>query len=346
MGTLVRTRPQQVEPLPPDSVIFGQSDAMAAVRQKVERLTSATIPVLIQGESGTGKEVVARRIHMRSAVADGPFVKVNCPAIPGTLLESELFGYEIGAFTGASAAKAGRIEAANGGSLFLDEIGDLDAALQAKLLQFLQDGQFCRLGATDDTRVELRVICATNRPLDDAVERGAFRRDLYYRINVVNLRLPLLRERLGDIPDLVAYFLEFYNRKYNLNTRMVSTQTVQLMQNYSWPGNIRELENLVKRYVFLASEEAIAVEVGKDNSTSRAQFIPNLPLDGKIQLKRITRNAVRELERQVILKALQANNWNRKQTARTLSISYRALLYKIRDSGLPTTHVQRPSAAG
>jgi len=325
-------RAPQLGDLPPDEVIFGRSEGMAAVRNKVEKIIPASIPVLIQGESGTGKEVIARLIHQRSPLADGPLVKVNCPAIPGTLLESELFGYEKGAFTGAYGAKPGRVEAAHGGVLFLDEIGDLDLGLQAKLLQFLQDGQFCRLGGQDDTRVELRVVCATNRPLEQEIENGTFRQDLFYRINVVNLQLPPLRERVVDIPELAAYFLEFYNAKYNLRTKPLSAQTQRMMQNYGWPGNVRELENLVKRYVILGSEETITGELV---NSQHPQLIPNIPPDGKISLKRVTREAVRELERQVILKALQANNWNRKRAARALSISYRALLYKIRDAGLP-----------
>ena len=326
-------RPPQAQDLPPDEVIFGRSDTMATVRHKVEKISAASIPVLIQGESGTGKEVIARLIHQRSPLADGPMVKVNCPAIPGTLLESELFGYEKGAFTGAYGAKPGRVEAAHGGVLFLDEIGDLDLGLQAKLLQFLQDGQFCRLGGQDDTQVELRVICATNRPLEQEIENGNFRQDLFYRINVVNLQLPALRDRAVDIPDLAAYFLDFYNAKYSLKTRPLSGQTMRLMQNYAWPGNVRELENLVKRYVILGSEESVTGELV--NQTQNP-LVPDIPPDGKISLKRVTRDAVRELERQVILKALQANNWNRKRAARALSISYRALLYKIRDAGLPS----------
>jgi len=184
--------------------------------------------------------------------------------------------------------------------------------------------------------VELRVICATNRPLEQEIENGTFRQDLFYRINVVNLQLPALRERVVDIPELAAYFLAFYNAKYNLKTKPLSTQTLRLMENYAWPGNVRELENLVKRYVILGSEETITGELVNRNQTPLA---PTIPADGKISLKRVTREAVRELERQVILKALQANNWNRKRAARALSISYRALLYKIRDAGLPSNRV-------
>jgi two-component system response regulator AtoC len=319
-------------------VIFGQSEVMKAIRHRVDKVASANIPVLIQGESGTGKELIARLIHQRSPWASGPLVKVNCPAIPGTLLESELFGYEKGAFTGAYGAKPGRVELANGGALFLDEIGDLDMGLQAKLLQLLQDGQFCRIGGQEDTRVELRVICATNRPLEQEVESGTFRQDLFYRINVVNLQIPALRERLEDIPQLVEYFLEFHNEKYNAKARPISSQVQRLMQNYNWPGNVREIENLIKRYVILGTEETITSELVNRH---QQQFNPVIPADGTISLKRLTREAVRELERQVILKSLQAHNWNRKRAARALGISYRALLYKIRDAGLPSNRGSR-----
>lgn len=319
--------------LPPDEVIFGCSEAMQAVRQKVEKVAVANIPVLIQGESGTGKELIARLIHYRSPWASGPLVKVNCPAIPGTLLESELFGYEKGAFTGAYGNKPGRVEQAEGGALFLDEIGELEMGLQAKLLQLLQDGQFCRLGGQEDTRVELRLICSTNRPLEQEVENGTFRQDLFYRINVVNLVLPPLRDRIADIPQLVDYFLALHKEKYNSKVRPISPQVLRLMENYGWPGNVRELENLIKRYVILGTEETMTSELV---SRKQSQFSPVIPADGNISLKRVTREAVRELERQIILKSLQAHNWNRKRAARALGISYRALLYKIRDAGLPS----------
>lgn len=327
--------------IPPDDVIFGDSQAMQALRMRVDKVATANIPVLIQGESGTGKELIARIMHLRSPWASGPLVKVNCPAIPGTLLESELFGYEKGAFTGAYGSKPGRVELANGGALFLDEIGDLDLGLQAKLLQLLQDGQFCRIGGQEDTRVELRVICATNRPLDQEVENGTFRQDLFYRINVVNLQLPPLRERLEDIPQLAEYFLEFHNEKYNAKARPISSQVLRLMQDYNWPGNIRELENLVKRYVILGAEETITSELVNRH---KAQFSPSIPVDGTVSLKQVTREAVRELERQVILKALQAHNWNRKRAARALGISYRAMLYKIRNAGLLSSRAARLAA--
>ena len=316
--------------LPPDEVIFGQSEAMRAIRQRVEKLAGANIPVLIQGESGTGKELIVRLIHLYSPWASGPLVKVNCPAIPGTLLESELFGYEKGAFTGANGSKPGRVEMAHRGTLFLDEISELEPGLQAKLLQLLQDGQFCRIGAQEDKKVEVRVVCATNRELEHEIETGSFRADLFYRINVVNLRLPRLRDRSHDIPALVEYFLGYYNEKYNCRAPLPSSQAMSLLERYHWPGNIRELENLIKRYVILGTEEAIAGALLAHNGEHLG---PELP-DGPIALKKMTRQAVRELERRIIFKVLQANNWNRKKTARSLSISYRALLYKIRDAGL------------
>ena len=191
---------------PPEAVIFGRSEVMQSLRDRMDKVASANVPVLIQGESGTGKDIIARMIHGLSPWRTGPFVKVNCPAIPGTLLESELFGYEKGAFTGAYGSKPGRVEMAHRGTLFLDEISELDLGLQSKLLQLLQDGQFCRIGAQEDKKVEVRVVCATNRVLEAEIENGTFRQDLFYRINVVNLQMPPLRERKGDIPELVDIF--------------------------------------------------------------------------------------------------------------------------------------------
>jgi two-component system response regulator AtoC len=266
-------------------------------------------------------------------------VKVNCPAIPGTLLESELFGYEKGAFTGAYGSKPGRVEMAHRGTLFLDEISELDAALQSKLLQLLQDGQFCRIGAQEDKKVEVRVVCATNRRLEEEIENGTFRQDLFYRINVVNVALPPLRERRADIVDLANYFLDFYNRKYNCRAKPLSPELMNVLEKYHWPGNIRELENLIKRYVILGNEDAIT----NDLVAREPQYLnPEINLDGPISLKKITRQAVHELEKKVILKVLQNHHWNRKQAARTLGISYRALLYKIREAGLPPNRSRKP----
>jgi len=318
--------------LPPESIIFGQSEAMQVVHERVEKVASANVPVLIRGESGSGKEVLAKLIHSRSPWGGGPFVKVSCPAIPGTLLESELFGYERGAFTGAFGTKPGRVELANRGTLFLDEIAELDPSLQAKLLQLLQDGQFCRIGAQEDKRVEVRVVCATNRELEREIKAGSFRQDLFYRINVVTVHLAPLRERSVDIPALVGYFLDYYSQKYNLAARPLSAGALRMMQGYNWPGNVRELENLIKRYVILGSEEAITSDLlARDGDRSVDEMFGH----GPFSLKVATRQAVRELERTIILRMLQENHWNRKQTARNLKISYRALLYKIKEAGLP-----------
>ncbi|MBV8894246.1 MAG: sigma-54-dependent Fis family transcriptional regulator [Acidobacteria bacterium] len=324
---------QSLGEIPPAAIVFGRSETMLAVRERLEKVAAANVPVLIQGESGTGKDIIARMIHAQSPWRVGPFVKVNCPAIPGTLLESELFGYEKGAFTGAYGTKPGRVEMAHRGTLFLDEISELDLGLQSKLLQLLQDGQFCRIGAQEDKKVEVRVVCATNRRLEEEIENGTFRQDLFYRINVVNLYLPPLRERRGDIADLANYFLEYYNQKYNCRARTLSPELVSVLQKYHWPGNIRELENLIKRYVILGNEEVITSDLV---TREQEYFNPEIPIDGQVSLKKITRQAVRELERKVILKVLQTHHWNRKQAARALSISYRALLYKIRDAGLPS----------
>jgi two-component system response regulator AtoC len=333
---------QSLGEIPPEQVVFGRSDPMRSLRERLDKIAGANVPVLIQGESGTGKDIVARMIHGLSPWKSGPFVKVNCPAIPGTLLESELFGYEKGAFTGAYGSKPGRVEMAHRGTLFLDEISELDPALQSKLLQLLQDGQFCRIGAQADKKVEVRVVCATNRQLEAEIAAGTFRQDLFYRINVVNLQMPALRERAVDIPDLVNFFLEYYNRKYNCRAKTLSNELMAMLQKYHWPGNIRELENLIKRYVILGTEEAITADLVTHD---RDFFNPEIPIDGPISLKKLTRQAVRELERKVILKVLQANHWNRKQSARALNISYRALLYKIRDTGLPSNRAKYAAAA-
>jgi two-component system, NtrC family, response regulator AtoC len=324
----------------PEAIVFGKSEAMQTLRSRLVKVASANVPVLIQGESGTGKDIIANLIHGFSPWKSGPFVKVSCPAIPGTLLESELFGYERGAFTGAYCTKPGRVEMANRGTLFLDEISELDLALQSKLLQLLQDGQFCPIGARGNKKVDARIVCATNRHLEAEVENGRFRRDLFYRINVVNLRMPPLRERGGDIEGLAHYFLEYYNRKYNCRAQQLSGELLAVLQKYRWPGNIRELENLIKRYVIMGSGDVITNELV---SRSEPGFLNSeINLNGPISLKKLTREVIRELERKVILKTLQANHWNRKKAARALCISYRGLLYKIRDADLCPSRSSRP----
>src|SRR5690348_5958225 len=279
--------------LPPEEVIFGNSRVMQDLRSQVHKVAYASVPVLIEGESGTGKDIVARLIHILSPLRSGPFVKVNCPAIPGTLIESELFGYERGAFTGAYGAKPGRMEMAHSGTLFLDEISELDFPLQSKLLQALQDGQFCRIGGQKDTKVEARVICATNRSLEAEVEKGNFRQDLFYRINVLNLRVPSLRERVADVPVLMKYFMDLYGDKYNCPTRDFSPKMIAAFQRYHWPGNIRELENSIRRFVILGDKEVLLGEM----KAQRPQALElDFVYDGSMSLRVLSRTAVRQLE--------------------------------------------------
>lgn len=322
--------------LPPDSVIFGTGPAMAAVREKLDKVAEINLPVLIEGESGTGKEIIAKYIHQRSSWADGAFVKVNCPAIPDTLVESELFGYERGAFTGAVNAKPGRVEAAQYGTLFLDEISELALGLQSKLLQLLQDGRFCPIGAREDRQIELRVVCATNRQLHSEVQGGRFRQDLFYRINVVSLHLPPLRERIADLPVLVDYLLQQHAAQYGVPKRTFSPPVMALLQSYDWPGNIRELENLTKRFAVLGTEDVVLNDL-RGRGLTRS-FEPQIPTQGKISLKKVMRQATKDLESRIILNVLQANDWNRKRAAKAMSISYRALLYKLKEMGLEAGH--------
>jgi two-component system, NtrC family, response regulator AtoC len=323
----------QTADLPPENIYFGPSEVMSTVRQRVNRAAGLNVPILILGESGTGKEVLARYIHSCSPWRNGPFIKVNCPAIPGTLLESELFGYAKGAFTGANNAKPGRMELAHGGSLFLDEIAELDPSLQAKLLHVLQDGHFTRIGEHEEKQMDARVVCATNRDLSREIETGSFRSDLFYRINVISITLPPLRERRDDIPYLVEYLRGRFNVRFKQNAPPLSRETVQLLKQREWPGNVRELENCMARYVILGSEEAFFADRPERQATS-VSYEPTA--DGNIPLKSIARQVTRRMEHDVILKVLQANHWNRRKTAEILKISYRALLYKVRQAGLPS----------
>ncbi len=320
---------QRIE-LPPDPVLFGQTQPMAQVREQLVHSAGMGIAVLIEGESGTGKELIARFIASLSA--DAPFVKVSCPAIPGPLLESELFGFEKGAFTGAYATRKGRVEFADKGILFLDEISEIGLDLQAKLVHLLQDGHFSRVGGYEERKVELRVVSATNRRLRDQVVQGLFREDLFYRINALTVRLPALRDRIVDLPVLVEHLLRLHSAGLAQPPAPLSQDTLVVMQHYYWPGNIRELENFLCRYILLGEEEFIASEI---TQSVEAQFEARLNIDTRQPLKRLTRKAIRDLERQVILKMLQLNNWNRKKTAEALEISYRGLLYKMRDAGFP-----------
>ncbi len=316
--------------LPPENILFGPSSAMAEVRQKAEKLCRTNLPVLLCGLPGTGKETVARWIHGHSQNPTGPFVKVNCAAIPTNLLESELFGYERGSFTGADHTKRGWVEAAHHGTLFLDEIADLDPGLQSRLLHFLQDGTYARIGGEEERVVNTRFICSTNRDLSQEIASGKFRIDLFYRISVFQLKLPSLRERRDDIPSIVDYLRKCYEKQFEKKSEPVSPEMLNLITRLSWPGNLRELSNYVARYVLMGSEATFS-EIQKFEFTQE-----NVPSShgSRRPLKVIAKQVVREKERSLILSALQANQWNRRRTAEALRISYRALIYKIRESGL------------
>ncbi len=331
------TRPHD---LPPNEVVFGQTPLMAVAREKLERVAETTIPVLLQGESGTGKEILARLLHEYSNRSKGAWIKVACPAIPHSLIESELFGYEKGAFTGAYATKRGRVELAHMGTLFLDEIGDLDMSVQAKLLQMLQDGSFMRVGGQESRTVNTRLVSAASENLRQQAEKGSFRLDFFFRINAVTIELPPLRDRTVDLPMLIDYFLNLHSRTLRRSPKPLSRELTRLMQRYDWPGNIRQLENMIRSYILIGSEEALAAELVPSVPVAPAKLNTEIDLSNPISLKEITRAATQDLERQIILKVLEANGWSRRKTAKWLNISYRSLLYKLQDSqarGLPET---------
>ncbi len=306
---------------------------MQSVRNKLERVAETDVPVLLQGESGTGKEICVRLLHGLSMRSRGSLVKVSCPAIPHSLLETELFGYERGAFTGALMTKLGRVEQAHLGTLFLDEVGSLDLAVQSKLLQVLQDGTFVRVGGHEPRSIETRLVSVANADLRTQVEEGTFRLDFLYRINAVTINLPPLRQRIADLPVLIDHFIEHYARMFHQTPELLSKSAVRLMQGYHWPGNIRQLENLIRSYVLIGSEEALVAELVPEES--RNGIRTEIDLSEPVSLKRITKKATQDLERQIILKVLQANSWNRQKTAKWLQMSYRSLLYKLSEVGMP-----------
>jgi two-component system response regulator AtoC len=352
--------------------LLGRNEKMREVRDLIERVADTDVTVLVRGESGTGKELVARGIHAASPRREKPFVKVNCAALPSELLESELFGFERGAFTGAIQHKPGKFEFANHGTMFLDEISEMHPPLQSKLLQVLQDGEFARLGGRDDVRVDVRIVAATNRDLEYAVAEGQFREDLFFRLNVVCITLPPLRQRRDEIPELTAMFLRQYAEHYNKPPFTLSNDTLRLFHEYEWPGNVRELENLIKRTVILGSDDSIRHELAdaiagrifrsgpipalqpRESAAPEpiapvpvpAQHAPASPgadADARPQapapavcgsLKDIARQAAREAERDLIFRTLQQTRWNRREAAEILGISYKALLYKIKEAEL------------
>jgi two-component system response regulator AtoC len=324
--------------LPPDQVLFGRSAVMTLLRKRAEKICVADIPVLLCGPAGSGKELVARWVHAHSAFCAGPFVKVNCAAIPGSLLESELFGYEKGAFTGASASKPGRVEMADKGTLFLDEIAELDLTLQSKLLHFLQDGRFSRIGDEVERSVETRLICSSNRNLQQEIEAQSFRSDLFYRVSVVQLKLPSLSERKEDIPMLAEYLRTAFEKEFQMKSEPFGEEMLEYLTSQNWPGNVRELSNEVARHVLIGPHEAAA----QRQPQQRPAAVDHCTTGRKtVSLKHVAKDAIREMERSVILEALRDNQWNRRKAAQVLKISYRALIYKIRDAGLMRTGESR-----
>jgi len=331
--------------LGPDAAVDAsvwEGESLGQIRELLAQISDTDVSVLIQGESGVGKEIVARAVHSTSERREKPFVKVNCAALPSELLESELFGYERGAFTGANARKQGRFELADGGTIFLDEIGEMSPALQAKLLQVLQDGTFTRLGANRETRVDVRVVTATNRPLDQMVAGKGFREDLFFRLNVVNVMIPPLRERREEIPRLVDHFLRRFNARYGKYRTQVSSRLMSLFDRYPFPGNIRELENMIKRTVVLGSEDPVVAELlsgGERGVRSTVTAFQSLLEEveesaGDVPLREVGRRASLEAERETMERVLFQTNWNRRQAARLLQVSYKTLLQKIRECGL------------
>ena len=334
----VNTLVQPIGEMPPEAIVFGRTEGMIAVRDRLMKLAGANVPVLIQGESGTGKDIIARMVHANSPWRSGPWVKVNCPAIPGTLLESELFGYEKGAFTGAYGVKPGRVEMAHRGTLFLDEISELDMSLQSKLLQLLQDGQFCRIGAQEDKKVEVRVVCATNRKLEHEIENGTFRSDLFYRINVVNLHLPPLRERPEDVPALLTHFVRQAASRLG-HAVSVTPAALASLTHHAWPGNVRELRNAVERAAVLGAGGPLDTKdfgLGNGNGNGNgAQAPSNGESSGTLDLK----TQVEMIERRAIQRALEVSGGNRRQAASLLGISLRTLFYKLRRVPIQERHL-------
>jgi DNA-binding NtrC family response regulator len=347
-------------------LFWGDSPEMQTIATVIEQVSDSDVTVLIRGESGVGKELVARAIHTRSPRRDRPFVKVNCAALPAELLESELFGHEKGAFTGAATTRIGKFEQADTGTIFLDEIGEMKPALQAKLLHVLQDGQFTKLGSNKPINIDVRVVAATNRDLEAMMAAGEFREDLYYRLKVIEVTVPPLRERRAEILHLTDFFMDRYARRYNRPVRALSPELHQLFLGYDWPGNIRELENMVKRLVILQDEQLVIREIarvakpvaafatagvgagdvsagpsvasdadeleGEDDEPPIVDDQPT-PSSGS-RLADIAKAAAMKAERAMIEETLQQVRWNRRRAAEQLGVSYKTLLNKIKECGI------------
>ena len=327
-----------------DQLLIGQSQAIVTVRRLIRQVANSDLNVLIYGETGVGKELVAQALHLMSARKDKPLVKVNCAAIPGELLESELFGYEKGAFTGAEARKIGKFELAHKGTILLDEVGDMPLFLQAKMLQVLQDLHFSRLGGKKDIKVDCWVLAATNQDLEQRIKEGLFREDLYYRMNIIRIFVPPLRERPEDIEPLTDYFTEQYVRKTGKKPfRFGDGGELDFLKEYSWPGNVRELKNTIERLMILrdwqTTKKELLTRIGSEDkdrfeTTVRqtAAATVEIPEEKTFpSLKEVKKKAIEEAEKKLIRSVLVETGWNRKQAAKILQISYKALLYKIKD---------------
>jgi two-component system, NtrC family, response regulator AtoC len=346
LGTNQQNYPGEVEEVGDEVFFVAASPVMRKLRSQAALVANVDIPVLMLGESGTGKEVMARLIHKLSPRAHRTFLKVNCAAVPADLLESELFGYEAGAFTGANHAKPGKFELCNKGTILLDEIGEMPPSLQAKLLHVLQDQQFSRLGSRSMIKVDVRILAATNINIPEALANRRLREDLYYRLNAFTLQVPPLRERKEEIPILLKHFMANMSERYARPPLPLSTELLQACQDYSWPGNLRELNNFVKRYLVLGDEKLAIHELSPKTDGSGAQFDPVTHGSGDSAggLKSLARTAKDGAEAEAISKALDETNWNRKQAAALLKISYKALLYKIRQYGIAQSKSHKLSA--
>jgi two-component system response regulator AtoC len=332
-----------------DRIIVGDSPPILRVKELIRQVANSNLSVILCGESGVGKELVAQALHLSSSRKDKPFVKVNCAAIPNQLLESELFGYEKGAFTGADQTKMGKFELAHNGTILLDEIGDMPLVLQSKMLQVLQDLQFSRLGAKNDVKVNCWVLAATNHDLERDVRDRLFREDLYYRLNIISIFIPPLRERREDIDLFIDYFAGQFAQKTESTVFEFSTDVRDFLRQYSWPGNVRELKNLVERLMLLGDwqtvkEELLARETRRINGhSSTTKLSPSEAIDLNRTkrrkkefpcLKEVKKKAILEAEGKLISEVLRETAWNRKQAAKALQISYKALLYKMKELNL------------
>jgi len=321
--------------------IIGNSPKMREVFDFVKKISPTKTNVLISGDSGTGKELVAKAIHYNSPRRNNPFVILNCGAIPENLLESELFGHMRGAFTGAISNKRGLFEAADGGTLFLDEVGELPLSMQVKLLRVIQDREFTRVGGTEPIRVDVRIVSATNKNIDEAVQTGEFREDLFYRLNVIHLKLPNLRERKDDIPLLARHFLRRFSKELGTNIHHITPEAMKRLMNYDYPGNVRELQNIIERAVALESSDVLTAQnlssyMDERRDLARGEILLEIPKDG-IDLEQV----VEDLEKTLILKALEKTKGIKKRAAELLHINFRSMRYRLEKYGL--NHSDEPS---